>query len=172
MRDLSWLRRSEPKNRTSTWRNGSATAILGEAGEVVVVGRIQTILERRGISWKVGRTGSQNSRVRENLSDDPWVAIDNSRNGDVHVIDHNGHRRMSFEVKASMDYDNVTISGQELEESEAEYLVGVTKAGLWVCSMDEARRTAYMKHSAYGSFYVVPYNDVKKLQLTDLFPTV
>lgn len=174
--DLSWLRRRTPKNRTSTWKRESPNAILGEAGEVVVVGRIQIILDDLGLNWSVGRTGSSNSMVKQiDLGpcheDESWVPIENSTKGDVHVIDNHGRRRVSFEVKASMEYDNATISRSELEYSEAEYLVGVTRAGLWVCSMEEARRYAREKHSAYGSFYVVPYDSVHKIQLRDVFPT-
>ena len=173
--DLSWLRRKAPKERTSTWRKESPTAILGEAGEVVVVGRIQNILDDLGLRWKVGRTGSANTRIKEidlgpcPETDSPWTPIENSRLGDVHVVDNGGRRRISFEVKASVDYDNATISRSELEHSEAEYLVGITKAGLWVCSMDEARRHAYEKHSAHGSFYVIPYDRVKKITLREIF---
>lgn len=172
--DISWLRRSAPKDRTSTWKKDSPNAILGEAGEVVVVGRIQNILDDLGLKWKVGRTGSANSRVKQiDLgpcpdTGSPWTPIENSRLGDVHVVDHKGRRRVSFEVKASMDYDNATISRSELEHSEAEYLVGVTKAGLWVCSMHEARARAYEKHSAHGSFYVIPYDSVAKVQLREV----
>jgi hypothetical protein len=171
--DLSWLRKNAPRERTSTWKQGSATAILGEAGEVVVVGRIQNILEDLGLSWKVGRTGTPNSRVKEiDLGpcpeDDIWTPIENSRMGDVHVVDHRGKRRVSFEVKASMEYENATISCSELENSEAEYLVGVTKAGLWVCSMAEARKHAYERHGIHGSFYIVPYDRVEKVQLREV----
>lgn len=165
--DLNWLRKNTPCNRTSTYKKDSPTAILGEAGEVVVVGRIQNILDDLGLKWKVGRTGTPNSRARQEDQDDPWVPIENSTNGDVHVIDHRGKRRVSFEVKASTEYENATISSSELENSEAEYLVGVTKAGLWVCSMDDARRHSYKKQSAYGSFYVVPYGAVHLITLRE-----
>jgi len=171
----SKLRRRTPKNRTSTWKKESPNAILGEAGEVVVVGRLQIILADLGLNWSVGRAGSANSRVKEidmgpSPECDSWVPIENSTKGDVHVIDNHGRRRVSFEVKASTEYDNATISRSELEYSEAEYLVGVTRAGLWVCSMQEARKHAREKHSAYGSFYVIPYDAVKKIQLREIFP--
>ena len=174
--DLSWLRKRPPKERTSTYRSDSMNAILGEAGEVIVVGRIQKILEEKGLGWKVGRTGSFNSRTRTvdlgpcPETDDPWVPIENSRLGDVHVVDHRGRRRLSFEVKASLEHDNAAIGISQLDSSEAEFLVAITKAGFWVCSMAEARENAYRKTSAFGTFYVVPYAGVKKINLRDLFP--
>jgi hypothetical protein len=140
-----------------------------------VVGRIQNILERRGLTWKVGRTGTLNSRVRPVdcgpcPEDDPWVAIENSRQGDVHVIDHLGRRRVSFEVKASLEWPNAAISESELQNSEAEYLVGITTAGLWVCHMDEARRKATKMCTSEGSFWIVPYDMVRKVELSDILP--
>lgn len=172
---LSWLRKTAPRNRTSTYRKDSPTAILGEAGEIVAVGRIQTVLERKGLAWKVGRTGTSNSRVRQiDLgpipADDPWVPIENSQQGDVHVVDHNGRRRVSFEVKASLSFPNATISESELRHSGAEYLIGVTRAGFWVCTMAEARKHAYPKEGPFGVFYVIPYDAVQKVQLSDIFP--
>lgn len=179
MRDYSWLqnKRLPRGKRTSTWREGSPTAILGEAGEVVVVGRIQSVIDDLGLKWVVGRTGTHNSRVRELdfgpcPEDDIWTPINNSRQGDVHVVDHHGQRRFSFEVKASMEYPNVTISEQELSESEAEYLVGVTTAGLWVVTMEEAREKAYKKETWNASFWVIPFQGTEKVQLRDIFPII
>lgn len=171
--NLDWLRARTPRARTSTWKKDSPNSILGEAGEVVVVGRVQNILDDLGLNWKVGRTGTANSSVRQiDLGpcpdeDNPWVPIENSQMGDVHVVDNHGRRWVSFEVKASTKYANAAISSSELQFSEAEYLVGVTTAGLWVCSMEEARLRAYESESTHGTFYVVPYDVVKKVSLRD-----
>jgi hypothetical protein len=170
------LRKQTPKARTSTFKADSPNAILGEAGEIVLTDRIRKVLEDKGLNWTVGRTSYVKVRSIDlgpcPEDDDPWEAIDNSKQGDVHVVDHRGHRRFSFEVKASMAYDNATISESELLYSEADYLAGVTRAGLWVCTMREARRVAREKHGAYGKFYVIPFDLVKRVPLESIFPDV
>lgn len=173
----AFLRRNTPRARTSTFKVDSPNAILGEAGEIVLSDRIRKILESKGLNWTVDRTAYER-KIRIDLGpcpeyhDDPMVAIDNSTYGDVHVVDHRGKRRFSFEVKASMAYDNATISESELLYSEADYLVGITKAGLWVCTMEEARRVAREKHGVYGKFYVIAFDLVKRIPLESIFPEV
>jgi hypothetical protein len=175
----NFLRRHTPKSRTSTFKPDSPNAILGEAGEIVLADRIRKVLESKGLSWTVDRTAYER-KIQIDLGpcpeygsyEDAMVAIDNSKYGDVHVVDHRGNRRFSFEVKASMAYDNATISESELLYSEADYLVGITRAGLWVCTMDEARRVAREKHGAYGKFYVISFDLVKRVPLESIFPDV
>lgn len=126
-----------------------------------------------GLAWTVVRTGlvrhrSTNHSQYQN-DDDPWEAIDNSKMGDVHVVDHLGFRYVSFEVKTSLTYDNAAISESELLYSEAEYLCGITKAGLWVCEMDEVRRVAKLKRGPLGDFYVIDFDLVKKVPLESIF---
>ena len=170
------LRVRTPKNRTSTYRKDSPNAILGEAGEIVLTDRIRQTLENKGLNWTVGRTGLIKRRSIDlgpcPENDDPWEAIDNSTLGDVHVVDHRGSRRVSFEVKASMTYDNATISESELRYSEAEYLCGITKAGLWICPMEEARRVAKLKRGPFGDFYIIDFDLVQKVSLESIFPDV
>jgi hypothetical protein len=159
----TFLQRHEPKDRTSTWRPDSHQSILGEAAEIVVRDRLQRVLDRKGLNWKALR------RMDEHHPNDPRNAIGNSNEGDVHVIDHRGKRRLAFEVKASQTWPNAAISESELLYSEADYLVGVTTAGLWVCTMEEARRVSQKKTTYNGTFYLIPQDRVFKLTLDDLF---
>lgn len=144
-------------------REDSPQSILGQAAEIVTRDRIQITLRHKGLAWTAVR------RTEKFPVGDPRNAIDNSREGDVHVLDQHSRRRVSFEVKASQMWPNATITESELLYSEADYLVGVTTAGLWICTMEEARRVAQKKYSPSGTFYIVPEHQVEKLTFDDIF---
>jgi hypothetical protein len=144
--------------RTSTYRKGSQRQVLGEAGELVVRDRLQA----------VAPDGFTVTRC-ETESDDAQTAIDNSKNGDLFVRDDYGVLQFSVEVKTSMDRPNVTISESELTSSEAKYLIGVTTAGLWACTMEDARKVAKQMHGPTGSFWIIFRDRIKPLPIKDLF---
>lgn len=162
---VNGLRQKQPKAKSSTYKKDSPNAILGEASEIVLTERVRKVLNNKGLNWTVERKSDLDF-------EDPFNVISNAYEGDVHVYDQHLDRRVSFEVKASLEWPNATISGSELENSEAEYFVGVTTAGLWICTMKEARLRAYQKSGFYGSFYVVPYDTTRKVSLEDIFPEV
>ncbi len=144
--------------RTSTYRKGSQRQVLGEAGEIVARQRIQAAAPE---GFTVTRP--------EETTDDAQTAIDNSKNGDLFVRDDYGVLHFSIEVKTSMDRPNVTISQSELEHSEAKYLVAVTTAGLWVCTMEDARKVAKHMWGPSGSFWIIFRDRINPLQIKDMF---
>ena len=96
------------------------------------------------------------------------ASISNSKNGDLYVIHDNTVVR-SIEVKASLKYPNAAISDSELAYSRAEYLIAITTAGIWCCTMKEARKHAREVTLDNGSsFWLIPQSKVKLSSLEDV----
>ena len=147
----NWMRNFNPR-RTSTYRPDSPNAILGAAGEIVVIDRLR-FASRGSTEWNFIRA-----------TEDP---IMNSIHGDIHVY-RNMIKQFSIEVKASFDYRNVTITGAELLHSEAKYLVGATRAGIWATPMTEARRVTKEMTGPFSTYYLIPVDSVMKISVAQM----
>lgn len=165
------LRRHPLPDRTSTYREGSERALIGAAGEELALRWLQDELVCAGSDWDVVSRREAKERSPEFGPADGSAseAIQNSQHGDLYVYQRGQglwdkpELLFSVEVKCSPGYENATISWHELTDSQAEFLLGVTRAGIWICTMDEARDKASRRESHDGDFYVVPYGDVRKL---------
>jgi hypothetical protein len=153
---IDWLRARKPSNNSSTYRDNSSTAILGIASEIVCRDHILNCIKLLGIDAVVERMTEMSAQ-------------DNSKNGDLFISCGNGFPLFSIEVKCSMKYRNASITESELLYSKAKFLIGITTAGMWVATMNEVRRVASEIQTATGSFWLVPYDKVKKIRLIDIF---
>jgi len=159
---MDYIRGRRPRFTSSTYDPNSKAAKLGAEAERIVLRELDILAQK----------SDRNTWVY------PWadlkfehgfaVAIHNSQNGDIYVVGPTGTIIRSIEVKTSLEYVNASISNSELLESKAEYLVALTTAGLWCCTMDEARRHAREVKTATGSFWLVPRDRVKLSELSEV----
>lgn len=176
------LRRYPLPKRTSTYREGSDRQVLGAAGEATAKRWLQDELVCGGSDWTV--LGWEEAKKRTfglgPFDEAYWEPIRNAQNGDLYVYrPGTGEETLwykpepellfSVEVKCSDRYPGVSISWHELTNSSAGYMLAVTTVGTWICTMDEARDKCYdVDRSAYSSFYVVPYDRVRKLTIKEI----
>lgn len=170
--------RSRPlSKRTSTYTSGSTNANVGAAAEVTAQNWLQEELTWSGAKWTV-LLWNESRRVPLGFGpfddDMSWVAIDNSKNGDLYVYrdrqTYFGEPKLLFsvEVKSSEQYPSIAISYSELFDGGADYLLGVTTYGTWICRMDEARRAAKMRESYRSTFYTVDPMQVSLLTIKEI----
>lgn len=150
---------------TSTYDPDSAQAKLGREAENEVV---QTINELG--KFTAVRTDDMMDYVGvETEMPRADVAIANSQNGDVVVLDRvTGRQLFTVEVKSSDRYDNAAITFSELRDSKAKYLVMVGRSGMWCALMTEALKVAFETSNHSGSFWLVPYNKVKRIKMEEM----
>ena len=164
------LRSRRPPVRTSTWREDSANAVFGTAVEIVARDNVQRVIDSRGLRWRVVRFKDPsvvNPFELGALPVDPEVRfiVQNAYGGDLYVTDHYNRTRFTIEVKGSQKHEGASITEGQLLHSEAQYLVAITTAGLWACTMTEARRRA----RDFGQFWVILYGTVARIPLEEMF---
>lgn len=178
------LRRYPLPKRTSTYRHGTERQRLGEAGEATAKRWLQEELVCAGSDWTV--LGWEEAKKRSfglgAFDVSHWEPIKNAQNGDLYVYAAGAGREtlwhkpepellFSVEVKCSDRYPGVSITWHELFNSSAKYLLAVTTAGTWICTMDETRDKCYevdRGRISSGSFYVVPHDRVRKLTIKEI----
>ncbi len=156
------LRKRVPQKRTSTYQRGSIRQTEGTYAEIEAQRLLQDALGPDGGTVRLF------DETTDLHPDDPRVAIGNSRQGDLFVFDVMGWLRFSVEVKSSSKYPNVSITWSELTESTTRFLIAVTPAGVWACTMDEARRRSRLVETRDGDFWLVPYDLVRRMTLKEI----
>ncbi len=161
-----WRPPFKPRASTSTYRENSSTAILGIASELIAREHVQKTISLLERSYQCRL---YSDTYIKDVKGDIAYAVGNSNNGDLYVTKLSNELLFSIEVKSSLEYQNVAITESELQHSTAKYLIGITTAGMFVATMEEVRRVARKVETYNSSFYLVSYNNIKKIAMIDMF---
>lgn len=166
-RDFSWIRTVEMKDSSSTFNADSLRARIGLTAERLIQDHLQNFARENNIFSLVETWEYCNSHKKQSEKD---RAINNSIDGDLIIFDLDGKRKRSIEVKSSTDHPNVTFKTSTFDNSKAEFLVALTTAGLWCCTMDEARRVArfIVTDDRHNGFWLITEDLVVKSPLEDV----
>lgn len=166
-RDFSWIRTVEMKDSSSTFNADSLRAKVGMAAEKLIQNHLQSFARENSIFSLVESWEYCNRNLKQSEKD---KAINNSVDGDLIIFDLDGKRKRSIEVKSSTDHPNVTFKTSTFDNSKAEFLVALTTAGLWCCTMDEARRVArfIVTDDRNNGFWLIAEDLVVKSSLEDV----
>lgn len=183
-RAIEKLRKHRIPGRTSTYREGSDRQLIGAQGEATAKRWLQEELVCAGSDWTVLNWDEAKRSVFGGCgpfdTGGRWEAIKNAQNGDLYVYRPGvGHETLwhkpppellfSVEVKCSNRFRNVSITWNELDDSSAQYLLGVTPYGTWITSMDEARgHCVEVERPGGGSYFIVPRDRVRELTIKEI----
>ena len=175
------LRKRPLPTRTSTYVEGSENQTKGAIAEEEALRWLREELIWAMSDWEVlpWTEAKKRSFGLGPFDRSHWVAITNGQNGDLYVyrrgkgettLWHQPEPELLFsvEVKSSADWPSIAISYSELFSSSAKYLLGITKFGTWICTMEQARKKCRMKETYRTTFYTVDPRDVKLLNIKEL----
>ncbi len=146
-----------PPDYYSTLDPDSYNSKLGRWGEGTTISKLEKLCDE---SHRLESTTTSDMRSR-------LAAINNSQLGDIlvlHLVRGVWVTKHTIEVKVSGEHRNATISIAEYDDSRAKFLVAITLAGMWATTMEEVRQKS-IPHG--GRFYIVPYDAVRKVQLSE-----